>query len=251
MYKRIFTFGCSFTRFSWPIWADILAWDLNIPIQNWGLSGMGNVGIFHRIIECDLRNKFDKDDLIMVLWTHWNREDRYIKHWQTHGNIFHEKFYDNDFIKKYWSLENDIIKNATAIISANKMYNINFQSNITPLLKFESNARDLTTTENNVFQFYKQFIPSDTVFEYNNLEAFNQYQYDNHPTVIHHLDFLRNQIYPSLNLEMNYQTVDICHGIHLDIIDLCPLPKNKDIAPILTSMIKNKYNLSYRQPVGF
>ena len=54
-----------------------------------------------------------------------------------------------------------------------------------------------------------------------------------------------------LNLEMNYQTVDICHGIHLDIIDLCPLPKNKDIAPILTSMIKNKYNLSYRQPVGF
>jgi hypothetical protein len=251
MYKRIFTFGCSFTRFSWPTWADITAWDLNIPIQNWGLSGIGNVGIFHRMVECDLRNKFDKDDLIMVLWSHWHREDRYIRHWQTHGNIFHEEFYDSNFIKKYWSLENDIVKNSTAIISANKMFNINFQSNITPLLKFESNARDLTQKENNMFQFYKQFIPFDTVFNYNNHEAFDHYKYDDHPTVLQHLNFLTDTVYPALNLKIKRPIINLCNNIHQDIIDKCPLPKDKDLAPIITEMIRKKYDLHYREPVGF
>jgi len=251
MYKRLFTFGCSFTRFGWPTWADIMAWDLGVPSENWGMSGIGNVGIFHRLVECDLRNTITEGDLVIVLWSHWHREDRYIRHWQTHGNIFHEEFYDRKFISKYWSLENDIIKNSTAIISANKMYKIPFQSNVTPLLKFESNARDLTEKENKLFKFYKEFIPTDTIFDYNRTEAFGQYQYDDHPTVLHHLNFLRDQVYPSLNLEMNYQTVDICHGIHQDIIDMIPLPKNKDLAPIITTMIKEKYNLHYRQPVGF
>jgi hypothetical protein len=251
MYKRLFTFGCSFTRFGWPTWADIMAWDLAIPNQNWGLSGLGNVGIFHRLVECDLKNRFTEDDLIVILWSHWHREDRYIRHWQAHGNIFQEAFYDNKFISRYWSLENDIIKNSTAIISANKMYNIAFQSNIMPLLAFESNPKDLTEKEQALFEFYKQSIPDQSLFEYNTTKAFDCYNYDDHPTVLQHLNFLRNQVYPSLNLEIKDTTVEICNSIHEDIINLCPLPKNKDIAPILTSMIKSKYNLSYRQPIGF
>jgi hypothetical protein len=251
MHKRLFTFGCSFTRFGWPTWADIMAWDLDIPNENWGMSGLGNVGIFHRLVECDLKNTFSEDDLILILWSHWHREDRYIRHWQAHGNIFHGAYYDDNFVKKYWSLENDIIKNSTAIISANEMYNIAFQSNITPLLKFESNARDLTEKENNMFEFYRQYIHYESVFDYSTHDAFEHYQYDDHPTVIQHLNFLKDTIYPSLNLEIKYATIELCNSIHQDIIGLCPLPKNKDIAPIITSMIKNKYNLSYRQPVGF
>jgi len=250
MHKRLFTFGCSFTRFGWPTWADIMAWDLNIPNQNWGVSGLGNVGLFHRLVECDLKNKFTDDDLIIVLWAHWNREDRYKDHWQAHGNVLQEGYYSS-LVKKYWSLDNDIVKNSTAIIAANKMYNINFQSNIIPLLEFEGKSIDLTEKEQRLFEFYKQYISDHTCFDYDRNEAFGQYQYDDHPTVLHHLNFLRDQVYPSLSLEMNYQTVDICHGIHRDIIDMVPLPKNKDLAPIITTMIKEKYNLHYRQPVGF
>ena len=228
-----------------------MAWDLNIPIENWGLSGLGNVGIFHRIVECDLRNTFTEDDLIIVLWSHWNREDRYDRHWQAHGNIFHEGYYDKSFVKKYWSLENDIIKNSTAIISANKMYDIKFQSNSIPLLAFESNSKILTDKEQAMFQFYKNDIPDDSHFNYDTVKAYECYKYDDHPTVVQHLDFLKNQVYPALNLEIKDTTVEVCNSIHEDIIKICPLPKNKDIAPILTSIVKRKYNLSYRQPVGF
>lgn len=253
MYKRLFTFGCSFTRFGWPTWADMMAWDLGIPSQNWGMSGIGNVGIFHRLVECDLKNNFNEDDLIIVLWTHWHREDRYKNHWQAHGNIFAEKYYDSKFINKYWSLDNDIIKNSTAIIAANKIYKINFQSNIIPLLKFE-NEKDkklLTDREQSLFNFYKEFIPNHTSFQYNALEAFDAYKYDDHPTVIHHLDFLRNQIYLNLNLEINFNTVHICEDIHNEIRKICPLPYEKDLYPIISSMIQQKHNLSYRRPVGF
>jgi len=250
MYNRLFTFGCSFTRFGWPTWADIMAWDLGITNENWAISGIGNVGIFHRLVECDLKNKFNNNDLILILWSHWNREDRYQTHWQAHGNVFHEGYY-SDFVKKYWSLDNDIIKNSTAIISANKMYNVNFQSNIMPILTFESNSISLTEQEQNLFEFYKQYIPNQSCFEYDASEAFNCYKYDDHPTVLHHLNFLRNQVYPSLNLEVKDATVELCNNIHQDIINLCPLPKNKDIAPLLTAIVKRKYDLSYRQPIGF
>ena len=37
MYNRLFTFGCSYTRYNWPTWADIIADDLQIPFQNWGV----------------------------------------------------------------------------------------------------------------------------------------------------------------------------------------------------------------------
>jgi hypothetical protein len=227
-----------------------MAWDLGIPNENWGMSGIGNVGIFHRLVECDLKNKFDSDDLILILWSHWNREDRYQNQWQAHGNVFHEGYYSN-LAKKYWSLDNDIIKNSTAIISANKMYNINFQSNIMPLLAFESNPKNLTEKEKQLFEFYKQSIPDKSCFEYDSQAAFNCYQYDDHPTVLQHLNYLRNQVYPSLNLEIKDTTVEVCNSIHEDIIKICPLPENKDISLLLAAKIKRKYNLSYRQPVGF
>lgn len=250
MYKRLYTFGCSFTRFGWPTWADIMAWDLGVPSQNWAISGLGNVGIFHRLVECDLKNNFTKDDLIIVLWSHWHREDRYNDGWKSHGNVFHDG-YGQEFVKKYWSLDNDIIKNSTAIISANRMYNINFQSNIFPLLYFETNKRDLTEKEENLFSFYKKFIPDHSVFDYDSAKAYEIYQYDDHPTVLQHLNFLQNKVYPSLQLNIKDNTVELCQKIHQDILQKCPLQQYKDLSSVFMPVIKEKYNLSYRQPVGF
>ncbi len=76
MYNRIFTFGCSYTSFMWPTWADIIADDLCLPLQNWGIAGIGNVAIVSRMLECDLKNKFTDSDLILVNWSSWHREDR-------------------------------------------------------------------------------------------------------------------------------------------------------------------------------
>ena len=77
-YKRAFCFGCSFTNYEWPTWVDILRKDLDIQVQNWGLQGLGNVGILSKMIQCDIINKFTNEDLVIVLWSSWTREDRYI-----------------------------------------------------------------------------------------------------------------------------------------------------------------------------
>ena len=75
-YKRFFAFGCSFTHYKWPTWADIIG--SNIPYyENWGSPGKGNHYIFNAIMECNARHAFDQDDLVIVMWSKVNREDRY------------------------------------------------------------------------------------------------------------------------------------------------------------------------------
>jgi hypothetical protein len=75
-YKRFFAFGCSFTNYIWPTWADIIAQDIEV-YQNWGQMGAGNHFIFNSVLECDARNKFTKNDLVIVMWSSIEREDRY------------------------------------------------------------------------------------------------------------------------------------------------------------------------------
>ena len=51
---RIFTFGCSFTDYIWPTWANIIAYDLNIPFHNYGRGGAGNQFIFNTIMQAEI-----------------------------------------------------------------------------------------------------------------------------------------------------------------------------------------------------
>ena len=62
---RLFTFGCSYTSWNWPTWADILALDYEHS-ENWGHAGLGNRAIAERVAECHLKNKFTKIDKVIV-----------------------------------------------------------------------------------------------------------------------------------------------------------------------------------------
>jgi hypothetical protein len=100
-YKRFFAFGCSFTNYNWPTWADIIGQD--IPVyQNWGKIGAGNHYIFNSIIEADARYNFNKEDLVIVMWTFLHREDRYYNStWQCDTIQSLEQTYGGDWFKKY------------------------------------------------------------------------------------------------------------------------------------------------------
>ena len=52
---RLFTFGCSFTKYTWPTWADLLGLEFD-EFENWGVSGGGNVCTANRVIECIIKN---------------------------------------------------------------------------------------------------------------------------------------------------------------------------------------------------
>ena len=101
--KRLFTFGCSFTQFYWPTWADILGKEFDY-FENWGKVGAGNMYIANAVVESAIKNKFTKADTIMIMWSSMTREDRYLdknNKWMTGGNIYSYNCYDKEFVKKY------------------------------------------------------------------------------------------------------------------------------------------------------
>lgn len=100
--KRFFAFGCSFTAsHDRPTWADIIGLEFD-QYQNWARGGMGNQYIFNSLIEANQRNKFNSDDLVIIMWSSITREDRYVDHeWLGKGNIFWSDVFDNSWKKKY------------------------------------------------------------------------------------------------------------------------------------------------------
>jgi hypothetical protein len=86
MQKRLFTFGCSFTRYKWPTWADALA-PLYDSHQNWAQGGAGNSFILSSLAEAHARNTITEHDTVIVMWTSRDRNDVYKDGaWQTPGS---------------------------------------------------------------------------------------------------------------------------------------------------------------------
>lgn len=113
MTKRLFTFGCSYTRYQYPTWADFLGLEFE-KFENWGLPGIGCRAIFERIIECHARHNITKDDIVIVQWsTHLRHDfytpapigDRKILNWKTWGSVFSEKnqsLYDKKWLDTFF-----------------------------------------------------------------------------------------------------------------------------------------------------
>lgn len=161
--QRLFVFGCSFTNYMWPTWADIVAYDLGIPYFNYGLPGLGNVGISHRIIEADIKHTFTNDDIIMIFWTSWCREDRISQgNWAANGSIFSKgnPLYPK-FLRNYWDYGNDIVKNSTAIISTHKIYknNIKWQGSAFPFFYLEADDFPIGENDHKLKRLYKRQLP--------------------------------------------------------------------------------------------
>jgi hypothetical protein len=213
---RLFTFGCSFTQYMWPTWAHIVGYDMGIEFHNFALAGLGNVGIQHRIIEADIKHNFQKDDIIMIMWTSWCREDR-VKNgiWIPAGSVLNRSndIYDQKFVKKYWDYSNDIVKNSTAIIAINKMYqnNIKWQGTGFPLYQTESERSSESKAERHLIKFYQKSIPKISYVNTTKTDmdkiAFESIL-DCHPDVEEHLSIVEEHVYKKLNLTVKQETKD-------------------------------------------
>ena len=219
---RFFVFGCSFTQYMWPTWSDIVAYDMDIEYHNYALPGMGNVGIQCRMLEADIKHRFNKDDVIMIMWSSWCREDRVRQgQWLTAGSVLnpYNGVYDRKFLKRYWDYSNDIVKNSTAIITANKIYknNISWQGSGLPLFFTEGEKSKNTVEENALINLYKDYIPNiDNVNTFKNDWddlAFGSID-DCHPDVKAHLNIVENHVYKHLNVKLKSKTRNRFVQIH-------------------------------------
>lgn len=215
--KRLFAFGCSFTKYSWGCtWPEIIAKDLIIPYYNFGQSGAGNQYIANMISQADLMYNFNEDDLVIVQWTNICREDRWVNgQWSTPGNIFTQNDYDKNFVAKWADPIGYMIRdfstiNFTLSLLENKgcQYHMLSMVNIAEKIDQSSNLRinnDLAVYHNRVKTLYKEVLekikPSFFDVLWNNdiwtyklrpeQKILGEYYSDGHPTPLEHLVYLK------------------------------------------------------------
>ena len=207
-YKRFFAFGCSFTQYKWPTWADIIAQEIP-ESYNYGMGGGSNVLMHLSLIEAHQKHQITSDDLVIITWTNCAREDRYINgHWQTPGNIYTTGFYDAEYVKKYADLRGYFLRDMTLIQGTKLILDSlkvdHYFHSMVPLQtvnqytdKAMKNIKDIEARYADVLAFVK---PSylEVIFNFDWLKRQprptvwynNKFNIDPHPTPDEHLEYL-------------------------------------------------------------
>lgn len=204
-YKRLFTFGCSMTRYRWPTWADILSQEIP-EFHNYGQSGGGNLYIANSLIEANFKHKFTEDDLVIVMWSSTTREDRYINHrWETPGNIYTQGVHDAEWVYK-WADQRFYLMRDLALVelSSNYLDNLSCETHMLSMSSFVEQKIEDSIKKNawydDIVKLYQPTIDKvkpdicntvyNGVWPQTPIQGYGQTA-DYHPTPKGHLEYLR------------------------------------------------------------
>jgi hypothetical protein len=209
-YRRAFLFGCSFTRYYWPTWADIISKEIS-ETHIYAQVGAGNFYIYQAVIEATLKYHIQENDLVMIMFSNVTREDRYTreKGWITPGNLFFQDTYKKDFLDNFFCEKGYLMRDLSLIEGLSRFLEstkaeVKLMSMISlDSLSGDSNKiKDIKEVLNMYNSTIEKIMPSvfDVVFEgeWNNKEPRPKYfchwtkdlYTDNHPTPSEHLLYL-------------------------------------------------------------
>lgn len=211
-YHRFFAFGCSFTKWKWKTWADLLAEKLKCTYYNFAEPAVGNEYILHKLIEANAKYKFNNKDLVIVCWTNFAREDRYKNNkWIASGNMYRYAVYDKKWVDEWFDLKGSFIKTSAAIAASTHLLkdtktNYLYSSmmpmtliNKDDLLYKDLDVDDVLELYND---YYKEFLPSMVGYLYNSLpHCINpapQVPRDHHPSELQHRIYVNEVLCPAL-----------------------------------------------------
>jgi hypothetical protein len=210
-YKRIFAFGCSFTKWRYPTWANIVHQCApNATMFNMGQSGAGNSFIANRMTQANRTYNFCESDLVIVMWSTLCREDRYINHvWRTVGNMYSQNEYSESFVKKYCDPLGYLIRDLSTIELATS-YMKNLPCDYFDLLSAPFDYQILDKEDivfKHVMHTYRDLISHFTLPTMHDVlkDFHEQLQYinyngevsiDYHPTPNHYCEYLRKINFP-------------------------------------------------------
>lgn len=206
--RRLFTFGCSFTNYIWPTWADFLGTEFDY-FENWGIAGLGNVAIANRLAEAHSKHKFTKDDTIVIQWSSHIRNDYHTfefnprgYRWKTKGSMFNyinRPIYDARWIALFFDEQSYLMYSLNSMVLVkNMLENIGCQWAMTSMSDFSKAGSDINDPngygensgsdkdiwtgkgfDNNIdFSMYRETIGFDNWCE--SFLAYSEYSTDKH-----------------------------------------------------------------------
>lgn len=206
--KRFFAYGCSFTHYAWPTWADLLGRQYT-EYFNYGQAGAGNQFIFNALMESDEHHKIAKNDLVIVQWSCSSREDRYTRgKWICPGGI--ANYYTDEEFKKFFDFRGFLIRDL-ATIKATKSFLDNigceyYFISMVPLTSNNEYEKTFNSETKDVDDFYKNTL---SYIKPSYLEILGDYSHrrpkvlhgitidDSHPLPSEHYAYLK-QVLPHL-----------------------------------------------------
>jgi hypothetical protein len=200
---RLITFGCSFTDYSWPTWADIIARDLGCEYENWAIGGGGNQQIARRILYRDQQFGWQPEDIVMVQWSSITREDRYYNtQWVSQGSVSMAPHYGPEWVDKYWSWNNDVINTAQARMSTEAIlrHRLKYQMAMT-----WGDGDHLLADSSKITDFWRsRLTPCDELPSH--ARPFNGRIKDGHPDPRWWLNWVETKIYPQFGWQIKQST---------------------------------------------
>ena len=197
--KRIFTFGCSFTRYYWATWANILGAEFpNAKFYNLGRWSAGNTYIHNILIQADIVYKFNKNDLVIVEWTSPFRFDRYLKDgWVTTGNIHTQTVFPNIDFETFSSTYGSYVEDLALIQSAYKAFKGTTQFHMIKMTSFNKKDYKIIDLYKDVCQqihpsFFEVLWNDDIEIKYKKDEKLIHRDFKNgHPFPSEHFEYLK------------------------------------------------------------
>jgi hypothetical protein len=236
----LYTFGCSFTSYHWPTWADLFGLEFE-HFENWGIPGIGNVAIANRVAECFVKNNITSDDTVIIQWSGHLRNDYHLfnnaisdrdpgRSWKTKGsmfNFFNDKLYDKKWLTNFFNEESYIMYSLNAIYTTLELVKSkNCKWKMTSIGDFDKLSTDiainptaynevLPNNKNNLWDI-EMFLPYKKIWEDDNwIQPIGSYCWkscpeelytwdvgvDAHPSPQMYVDWLYNILKPSLYLD--------------------------------------------------
>ncbi len=206
--KRLFTFGCSFTKYKWPTWADIIGTNYK-EFHNLGHAGAGNYYIALKLYETHLKYNLTKDDDVIIMLSSANRLDIYdsrINKFNLNGNIYNsEHIFGKTFVRDVWNDIHSIYNTWFSVKTIESILN-----NIGCKYKIVEAFGLLNTDEGNMLNVDENILTllddySKSVYTIEKLHKFSQTynpssyillngEQDGHPTIMCNHDFVKTHL---------------------------------------------------------
>ena len=162
-------------------------------------------------MQADAMYNFTHEDLVMVQWTNVSREDRYTDEWLTPGNIYSQKTYDLEFVRKYFTEYGASLRDYAFIKSAHEMLKHKTQWHFLQMLditafkdqwNLETKKEDVElnklhalyhdTLENLMPSFYDVLYSNQLKKKFKqDSKLINRYFKDGHPNPFEHYAYLK------------------------------------------------------------